>query len=138
MIVNCIVLYIIVLYCIVLHCIVLYCIVSYGLVKIENRSRKGSRGLDGIGGGRIRTFLFLPIFFYESAYDSLLCCIVYYCIVLHCIVLYCIVSYGLVKIENRSRKGSRRLDGIGGGRIRTFLYFFRFSFTSPRLKSNEN
>ena len=32
-----------------------------GLVKIENRSRKRSHKLDGIGVGRIRTFPFLPI-----------------------------------------------------------------------------
>ena len=34
---------------------------AYDLVKIENRSRKQSHMLDGIGVGRIRTFLFLPI-----------------------------------------------------------------------------
>ena len=34
---------------------------AYGLVKIKNRSRKQSHKLDGIGVGRIRTFLFLPI-----------------------------------------------------------------------------
>ena len=33
----------------------------YDLVKIENRSRKRSHKLDGIGVGRIRTFPFLPI-----------------------------------------------------------------------------
>ena len=77
-------------------------------MKIENRSRKGSRGLDGIGGGRIRTFLFLPISFYESAYDSLLCCIVYYCIVYYCIVLHCIVLYCIVwPSENRKSESQR-------------------------------
>ena len=35
----------------------------YDLVKIENRSRKGSHKLDGIGVGRIGTFSFLPILF---------------------------------------------------------------------------
>jgi len=34
---------------------------AYDLVKIENRSRKWSHELDGIGVGRIRTFPFLPI-----------------------------------------------------------------------------
>ena len=34
---------------------------AYYLVKIENRSRKQSHKLDGIGVGRIRTFPFLEI-----------------------------------------------------------------------------
>ena len=34
---------------------------AYDLVKIENRSRKRSHKLDGVGVGRIRTFSFLPI-----------------------------------------------------------------------------
>ena len=34
---------------------------AYDLVKIENRSRKRSHKLDGIGVGRIKTFPFLPI-----------------------------------------------------------------------------
>ena len=34
------------------------------------------------------------------------------------------------KIENRSRKRSQKLDGIGVGRIRS-LPFFPFPFTSP-------
>ena len=34
---------------------------AYDLVKIENRSRKQSHKLDGIGVGTIRTFPFLPI-----------------------------------------------------------------------------
>ena len=34
---------------------------AYELVKSEYRSRKRSHKLDGIGVGRIRTFLFLPI-----------------------------------------------------------------------------
>jgi len=34
---------------------------AYDLVKIENRSRKRSHKLEGIGVGRIRTFPFLPI-----------------------------------------------------------------------------
>ena len=39
-------------------------------MKTENRSRKRSHKLDGIGVGRIRTFPFLPIPFYDSvAYD---------------------------------------------------------------------
>ena len=38
---------------------------AYDLVKIEKRSRKRSRELDGIGVGRIRTFPFSS----DSAYD---------------------------------------------------------------------
>ena len=34
---------------------------AYDVVKIENRIRKQSHELDGIGVGRIRTFLFLQI-----------------------------------------------------------------------------
>ena len=34
---------------------------AYDLVKMENRSRKQSHKLDGIGVGIIRTFPFLPI-----------------------------------------------------------------------------
>ena len=34
---------------------------AYDLAKIENRSRKRSHKLDGIGVGRIKTFPFLPI-----------------------------------------------------------------------------
>ena len=40
----------------------------YDLVKIENRSRKQSHKLDGIGVGRIRTFPFLPIPFTTSSF----------------------------------------------------------------------
>ena len=38
-------------------------------MKIENRSRKRSHKLDGIGVGSIRTFPFLPILFNSVAYD---------------------------------------------------------------------
>ena len=41
-------------------------------------------------------------------------------------------AYDLVKIENRSRKRSHKLDGIGVGRIRTFP-FLPIPFTSPSL-----
>ena len=40
--------------------------------------------------------------------------------------------YGLVKIENRSRKRSHKLNGIGFGRIRTFP-FHPIAFTTPSL-----
>ena len=40
---------------------------AYNLVKMENRSRKQSHKLDGIGVGRIRTFPFLPIPFTTSS-----------------------------------------------------------------------
>ena len=38
-------------------------------MKIENRSRKRSQKLDGIGVGRIRKFPFLPIVYDSVAYD---------------------------------------------------------------------
>ena len=41
-------------------------------------------------------------------------------------------AYDLVKIENRSRKRSHKLDGIGVGRIRTFP-FLLIPFTTPSL-----
>ena len=41
-------------------------------------------------------------------------------------------TYELVKIENRSRKQSHKLDGIGVGTIRTFP-FLPFPFTTPSL-----
>ena len=41
-------------------------------------------------------------------------------------------AYDLVKIENRSRKRSHKLDGIEVGRIRTFP-FLPIPFTTPSL-----
>ena len=46
-------------------------------------------------------------------------------------------AYGLVQIENRSRKLSRRLDVIGVGKIQRF-HFFRFRLRLSRLRSSEN
>ena len=48
------------------------------------------------------------------------------------VVVGVITAYDLVKIENRSRKQSHELDGIGVGRIRTFL-FLPIPFTTPSL-----
>ena len=48
------------------------------------------------------------------------------------------IAYGLVKIENRSRNRSHKLDGIGVGRIRTFPFFVRFRLQLCRLWSSEN
>ena len=44
---------------------------SYDPVKIENRSRKRSHKIDGIGVGRIRTFPFLPISFTTALHHDL-------------------------------------------------------------------
>ena len=41
-------------------------------------------------------------------------------------------AYDLVKIENRSRKWSHKLDGIGVGRIR-IIPFLPIPFTTPSL-----
>ena len=62
-------------------------------MKIEKRSRKRSRKLDGIGVGRIRTFPFSS----DSAYDS--------------------VTYDLVKTDCRSQKQRRKTQPITRPRI---------------------
>ena len=43
-----------------------------------------------------------------------------------------LMAYDQVKNENRSRKRSHKLDGIGVGRIRTFP-FLPIPFTTPSL-----
>ena len=43
-----------------------------------------------------------------------------------------LMAYDQVKNENRSRKRSHKLDGVGVGRIRTFP-FLPIPFTTPSL-----
>ena len=45
-------------------------------------------------------------------------------------------AYDLVKLKNRSRKRSHKLDGIGVGKIRTFPFFnFATLLITPLLRS---